>query len=420
MTPQTPARPLLERIPVPRGLLRFWHRWRVPLGWSGVAYLVVAAVGRLAYGYPYLLADRAEWSALDLSYRYEEVQRWFDGLPVYGALDRLLYPPASYTVLWPFIGWLPFDSARLSWAATTLAASALMAAIAYAAARTHAPRERLLIALLAFAAFPVQISIFVGQLPVHAVALAAAGAFLLVRERTAWWSDMCGAFLLAASLVKPTLAVPLAAATLIATHRWRPALLAGAFYAALAVGGTATQPGGIVSLHIAWLDSTATPELIAEGVPNLHLWLAGLGLEGLAAPASLLVLVIFCAWTWRHRRADAWVLIGAAAIVARLWAYHREYDDVVLIVTAIGLLRLAGTGSAAVRPVAGFLLAAAWATLLTPTWALYDFPRPVVESIQWAHTAVWLAVLTFFALAARTGGPARVPEAGSAALHDGA
>jgi len=393
---------LLGRFAVPPGVRNLWNRWRVPLIWSGVAYLVIAAVGRLVYGVPYLVADKAEWSALDLAYRYEEVQLWFGGLPVYGALDRLLYPPASYTVLWPFIGWLPFDAARVLWAVTTLAAAGLIALVAYLATPRHPLRERLLIAPLGFAAFPVQISILVGQLPVHAVAFAAAGALLLVRERPAWWSDLVGSVLLAASLVKPTLTVPLAAATLIATNRWRPALLMTIAWSILAAVGTSAQPGGILELHRAWLASTATPSLVAEGVPNLHLWLSWLGRESWASAASLLVLLVFSVWAWRHRRADAWVLIGAAAVVARFWAYHREYDDVVLVITTIGLLHMIKAGDPVARPVAGVLLAAAWATLLTPTWALYNFPRGAVLFIQWAHTLVWLAVLAYFVFAART------------------
>jgi hypothetical protein len=190
--------------------------------------------------------------------------------------------------------------------------------------------------------------------------------------------------------------VPLAAALLIGANRWRPALLAGVAYGLLAFIGAAAQADGIVSLHLAWLESTGTPSLIAEGVPNLHLWLAQLGQESWAAPASALVLLVFCAWCWRARRADAWVLIGAAAVVARLWAYHREYDDVILVLTTIGLLRLAGSGDPAGRVLPGVLLAAAWATLLTPTWAIYDLPAGAVLAIEWAHTVVWLAVLAFF------------------------
>jgi hypothetical protein len=387
---------MLDRIPVPAAARRAWARWKIPLLWTGVVYLVVAAAGRLIYALPYLIADRAEWSALDLGYRYEEVQRWFGGLPVYGELDRLLYPPASYTVLWPFLGWLPFESARVLWAVSTLGAAAVIALVMHAATGEHPLRERLLIALLAFAAFPVQISILVGQLPVHAVAFLAAGAFFLTRRRPALWSDAVGGALVAASIVKPTLTVPLAAALLIGANRWRPALLAGVAYGLLAFIGAAAQADGIVSLHLAWLESTGTPSLIAEGVPNLHLWLAQLGQESWAAPASALVLLVFCAWCWRARRADAWVLIGAAAVVARLWAYHREYDDVILVLTTIGLLRLAGSGDPAGRVLPGVLLAAAWATLLTPTWAIYDLPAGAVLAIEWAHTVVWLAVLAFF------------------------
>lgn len=398
-----------------------WTRWGATVLWSAVAYTVVAAAGRLIYAIPRLVTDAAPWSALDLGYRYEEVQRWFSGADVYHTLERLLYPPASYLVLWPFLGWLPFSAARVLWAATTLFASAMIALVAYRLGDPLPRRERLAIALLAFAAFPVQISLLVGQLPVHAVACAAVAAWLLCEGRPAWHRDVSGAALLAASLAKPTLTAPIAAATLIGSRRWRPALLAALIYAAFALIASAAQPDGVFELHAAWLGSTATPSLIEEGLPNLHLWLATLGLHRWAALASVLVGFVFVAWAWYNRDVDAWLLIAAAAVVARMWTYHREYDDAVLLLVAIGLLRLWSRRDRAAAPGGGALLVFTWLALLTPTWAFYDLPPAFVLTIQWLHTLLWLAVLLFLvALAARwprrTSRSSDDPTVGPAAL----
>lgn len=385
------------------------RRWGATAVWLAVAYTVVAAAGRWIYAIPRLVTDAAPWSALDLGYRYEEVQRWFGGLDVYHTLERLLYPPASYVVLWPFLGWLPFSSARWLWSATTLLACGLLALIAYRVGDPLPRRERLAVALLAFAAFPIQISLFVGQLPVHAIAFAAGAAWLLCAPRPRWARDVAGAVLLAASLVKPTLTAPVAVATLIGSGRWRPAVLAGAAYVVFAVGAAAVQPDGIVSLHAAWLASTSTPSLIEEGLPNLHLWLAQIGLHGWATAASIVVLLAFTAWAWLHRRADPWLLIAAAAVVARFWTYHREYDDAVLLLVAIGLLRVWSSRHAWRAPAAGLFLALTWLALLTPTWAIYDLPRGVVLTIQWAHAVLWLAIFAFLvSLAARRARPTSV------------
>jgi hypothetical protein len=242
---------------------------------------------------------------------------------------------------------------------------------------------------------------YVGQLPMHAVAMAAAGALVLAKGPRGWATDVAAAALLAASLVKPTLAPPLVAAVFIGTGRWRPALLAAGFFVGLSLIGAAAQPDGIVTLHREWLESSANPALgsgIGEGVPNLHVLLSRNGLGEWAPVASILVLAGFAAWAWRHRRADVWLLVGVAAIVARLWSYHREYDDAVLLLSALALLRLARGPDQPARRVAGLLFAMMWAALLTPTWALFSPNVVVVRVIHGAHALLWVVVLLFLVL----------------------
>jgi hypothetical protein len=395
--------PAWERPRAVARLIRFWERWREPLVWVGVAYSVVAAAGRLWFALPHLLTDVEVWSAVDFKYRYEEVARWFAGLPVYGALDRLTYPPASYALLWPAMGWLPLGTARAVWGVTIMAAAAAIAFVAYRVAEGHARSVRVLVALLAFAAYPIQVTVFVGQLPMHVVALAAAGTLVLAKAPRGWATDGVAAALLAASLVKPTLAPPLVAAALIGAGRWRPALLAAGFFIGLSLIGAGAQPDSIVTLHRAWLESSANPALaggIAEGVPNLHVLLSRGGLGAWAPVASVVVLAVFAAWSWRHRRADVWVLVGVAAVVARLWSYHREYDDAVLLLSALALLRVARRPDQRAGRAAAVLFAATWAALLTPTWALFS-PNAAVVGVIWAaHTLLWLGVLLFLVLRA--------------------
>lgn len=381
----------------------WWERFGGAVIWVGVAYSVVAAVGRLRYAIPYLVTDVEEWAAVDFKYRYEEVARWFDGLPVYGALERLTYPPATYALLWPAMGWLPAGSARVVWLVTTLAAAAVMALVAYQMTEGRSRSVRMLAALLPFAAYPLQVTVFVGQLPMHVVALVAAGTLVLATRPASWATDAAAALLLAASAVKPTLAPPLVLATLIATPRWRPALLTAAFYGAMTLAGAAAQPDGLVTLARAWLESSADPALvggIAEGVPSMHMLLSRLGAGRWAPVASLVVLLVFAGWAWRHRRVDVWVLVGVGAIVARLWSYHREYDDAVLLLAAVALLRLGLDVDRDARWRAGFVFAMAWATLLTPTWLLFSPSVAVARGIQGMHTVLWIAVLGFLMVAA--------------------
>jgi len=54
-------------------------------------------------------------NAIDLKSRHDEVQRWFSGKPVYGGV-RATYPPQSFVLLWPFLGWMTLSAARWLWA----------------------------------------------------------------------------------------------------------------------------------------------------------------------------------------------------------------------------------------------------------------------------------------------------------------
>ncbi|HEX5758780.1 MAG TPA: hypothetical protein VF121_06260 [Thermoanaerobaculia bacterium] len=73
---------------------------------AAVAVLALAAL-RLAVQVPRLVTGGpAVFGAVDLGFRHAEVARWLAGERVYGALDTAVYPPATYALLWPFLGWL--------------------------------------------------------------------------------------------------------------------------------------------------------------------------------------------------------------------------------------------------------------------------------------------------------------------------
>jgi hypothetical protein len=74
---------------------------------------------------------------------------------------------------------------------------------------------------------------------------------------------------------------------------------------------------------------------------NIHSWLAVLGLKQWNVPASVVLLLSLGCWTYRYRHADLWLLLGVTAIVARLWVYHRSYDDVLVLLPMITLFRIA-------------------------------------------------------------------------------
>jgi hypothetical protein len=111
----------------------------------------------------------------------------------------------------------------------------------------------------------------------------------------------------------------------------------------------------------------------------------------------LLVLAALGVWAYYHRQQDLWLLVGVTALVARLWTYHRVYDDLLIVLPMVTLFRLAKQSPSADKSglVAGVLLAACWvAVIIVPTRVLL-WPPPWNWLYQAGQILVWGAVLIF-------------------------
>src|SRR5262245_2714479 len=99
---------------------KIWLRYKRPLLWIAIGLMILASAYRLNNEFRRLLFDQGFSGAVDLKFRQNDVSRWFGGLPVYQDKDAI-YPPASYLMLWPLLGWLSLDHARWLWAVTSVA-----------------------------------------------------------------------------------------------------------------------------------------------------------------------------------------------------------------------------------------------------------------------------------------------------------
>jgi hypothetical protein len=375
-------------------LRTWWGERRNLLMRFAIALLLLSAVAKLGMDVPRLLWAPPRPGAVDLALRHREVHAWFAGRPVYREMKRAIYPPATYVMLWPFVGWLDLPPARWLWAVTALAALACLAYFAIRGSGATTPLERALAALLAIGMNAAGMAVGNGQLVLHVLVPLIAAVFLLRREPIQLWRDIVAALLLLFSLVKPSLSVPFFALVLV-WGRVRVLLLVAAGYAALTLTAAWFQPGGVLVLFEDWIkQGLAGTE--GYGYANLHSWLEAVGLQRWDLLASFLALAALSVWVYRHRRADAWLLIGVTALVARLWMYHQLYDDVLILLPMIALFRIA---KEAASPdgrdlLAGVLLAVTTAAMLIPTrFSLSGSPwRPLFSG---AHTVVWLAVLIF-------------------------
>lgn len=133
------------------------------------------------------------------------------------------------------------------------------------------------------------------------------------------------------------------------------------------------------------------------GYGNLQSWLGAMGLRSWIFPASALAFVLHGLWARRHREAALWTLIGVAAIVARIWAYHRVYDDLLLVLPLIALYRLARPEPS--RGWAGALLLLGGIALAAPI-------TPVLDHAEGLLVGIWLAQLVYLGHSAARPGPA--------------
>ena len=381
--------------------LRFWWaEHRTTLLSAALILMAVASAFRLRNEFSRLLWEPGRTGAIDLKILHGLVQQWFAGRPVYREQAAAVHPPATYAMLWPFLGWLAVTPARWLWAATTVPALGWLVYLVVRESGAATPLERTCVALLPLSMYATSATIGNGQLIVHLLPPMVAGLLLLHRDRYKWFSHWLAAALMLASLVKPSISVPFFWIALFVSRTVRPALFVMLGYVGLTLFAASFQETGLLTLVRDWLAS-ALAVAVRGGYANIPIWLGALGLKALVFPASFIVLAALGLWTYRHRHGDFWLLLGVTAIVARIWTYHRLYDDLLILIAMITLCRIAKRGPSddGTDVLAGALLAITWVAALAP--ARFHAVTPWDWVFGGAQIMVWIAVLIFLLRQAR-------------------
>lgn len=388
-----------------------------PRAWALVALLAALAFAKLSNGFERLLVWD-EGGAVDLHLRFDETRAWFAGYWIKGAV----YPPASQALLWPAVGWLSFEEVRGLWALLSLGCLGWFSWICARDCGLRSALGKVACALLPLALSATSSAVGIGQIVPLFLPLVVTAALRMARGPSHWVDSAGVAVLFTLASVKPTLFAPFAWLVLLLPRSPRPAVLSGALYVsltllALAALRTPNPDAGIAEVietavdnRMQWATSGEAwaqrpPEQKSRmpfdgGYGNLQnmSWDAGLvGLQNFVLPV---VSVLACgAWLFFHRRTDPWILLGVCALAARLGWYHRIYDDMLLSLPVIALVRIVASrgapGGADRRTfrIAAILLAATVAHLLSPGSAaavLQHVPRTLAP---W----IWLADLFFLA-----------------------
>jgi len=385
---------LLKRFANRFDLLWTWRAgYNTTLLRYAVPLMAIAALVWLGYQFWRLLSPAPPiWTsspvgAVDMMLRHDEVHRWFSGRPVYSELKTAVYPPASFVLLWPLLGWLSVSPARWLWAVATVASLGWLIYLLVQESGADTPLERIFVALIPLAIYPTGAAIGNGQLIVLILPALVAGLIRIKRKR-GWREDILVAALILFTLVKPSLMVPFFWIVLFTPGTLRPAVLVSLGYLVLTLFAVSFQDASLLTLLGDWFVRLSGLAMNG-GYADLHSLLKTLGLEYWSLPASSFVLAALGMWVYRHRRGDIWLLLGVTALVARSWTYHRWYDDLLILLPMIALFRVAKQESTTEKGfVVGALLVINLLVMLAPG-GLYLLPPPWNNLYVAGQIIVW-------------------------------
>lgn len=156
---------------------------------SGVRRLLILrmalAVLKLGDEFWRLLIDKGDHGD-DLRLRYLEVLGWFSGAPVYRQMVSAIYPPASYTLLWPLTGWLSLASATWLWATTMVVAAVATLRLTIRDCDVTIRSERWALTLLLLSMNATGVAIGNGQVALLVLALLLAAVLRLNTQPASW------------------------------------------------------------------------------------------------------------------------------------------------------------------------------------------------------------------------------------------
>ncbi len=356
---------------------------------AGIA--AVLAVKTMTVTIPQALWGTGFYDGLDAAALYRLTRAWFAAEPLYSTYHRgANYPPATWFMLWPAFGGNDFGTARTIWALATLVAIATLAIMCawYTDVRNQWARACLFLAPFSMPA--VAHVLQVGQTTMVALSLAVAAVVLARGLPPSWARDTAAALLFVLALVKPSCTVPLFWVFFFTVGGVRPAILVVVGYLLVTAASASFQPEPLLTQIAAWL--ARSERMYARGYGSLPNLAYALHMPELAGPLALAALLALGAWVWHYRHVNIWTLMAVAAIVARLWIYHRLYDDALLMLAIVAVVLQAVNSDVSTRRRQA---AAVLSALVAVQWLPLDLDEVGTASavLNPVHVAMWLATL---------------------------
>jgi len=383
-----------------------WTAHHILLLRSSIFLMIFCATIWLSYEFyrlfcqpAYIAFYQVHPGAIDLKIFHKWIHLWFAGEKVYGALPPSTYPPASFLILWPILGWLKMPMALYLWAATMAASMGWILHIIIRESGADKPLYRIFVCLIPLSMYATGATIGNGQLIIHVIPLLITAVLVLKKEGSTIRNDLLSAILFITALVKPSVSIPFFWIVLFVPNRIRPACLIIFGYFLATYLAVQFQGSRLIPLLREWFldaDRVSSYDMIKWSHNNLHSWLASFGLQEYNSYASLCVLACLGLWTYYHRHCDIWHLLGVSAIVSRIWTYHGWYDDLLILLPIIALFRISKRDSAegSDNVIAGILLGLTILVMLAPG-GHYLLRGPWLNIYMGMQVILWGIILLF-------------------------
>lgn len=376
----------------------FWIR-------TVLACMSTLAVLKLGSEFHRLVWEVGPKGAIDLALHYMEVQLWFSGKPLYGEIDTAAYPPASYLLLWPLVGWGQFQFVRWFWAILCIASMIWLVRLFIRECDCRSVTERFFVALIPLSMNATGIALGNGQFAILIMPLLIYIATLIRRGRCAWNTEFVITVLFLLALVKPTFAAPFFLIVLFVCPGYRTAGAIVFSYLLLTLLASIFQEPGVVNLTANWLKHAYAINAKAAATwdyGSVHTWLTVVGLSQWNSIVSILLLCGLGIWIYHVYRVDVWLIFGVTALVARMWSYHGIYDDMLIIIPIIAVFRHIKRMTKASPPKlsAQLLLAGSIFVMLIPARLFIVWPAPWPHLYAISHIFFWLWLILYLLSAA--------------------
>lgn len=246
------------------------------------------------------------------------------------------YPPWAFLTGFAFTPPLAFNTLKVYFALVNAVCLALIAGWAYSVGRRLGGLEAAFLTSATLAIFSSAIALRLGNYGVVITALLA--GMLILESRGVRWRGVQGIVLGLAAL-KPNISAPFGLALLV-RRRWLGVTLCVSYIVA-------------ASAVVWWLVGSDPLTMLESMYDQSGKWEAGdSGVIGLLLDAGLsrgivtgtaLILGSLCASAvaWYSRECPLFVTFALISPFARLWMYHRRYDDTMLVFLLVALAWLA-------------------------------------------------------------------------------